>query len=99
MTLYRQLFIGTSIAFLVLLVLLESIYIANARFYMQEQLTSHAQDVATSLGMVLPPSLADRDLLRTEVTVNAVFDRGYYQSIVVLSTRGEKLIEKNLGSI
>ncbi len=96
MTLFRQLFIGTSLVFLVLLVLVESIYIANARFYMQEQLTSHAQDVATSLGMVLPPSLADKDLLRAEVTVNAVFDRGYYQSIVVLSARGEKLIEKNL---
>lgn len=96
MTLFRQLFIGTSIAFLVLLVLVESIYIANARFYMQEQLTSHAQDVATSLGMVLPPSLADKDLLRAEVTVNAVFDRGFYQSIIVFSSRGEKLIEKNL---
>jgi len=96
MTLFRQLFIGTSIAFLVLLVLVESIYIANARFYMQEQLTSHAQDVATSLGMVLPPSLADKDLLRAEVTVNAVFDRGFYQSIVVVSSRGETLIEKHL---
>ncbi len=96
MTLFRQLFIGTSIAFLVLLALVESIYIANARIYMQEQLTSHAQDVATSLGMVLPPSLADKDLLRAEVTVNAVFDRGFYQSIVVVSSRGEKLIEKNL---
>lgn len=96
MTLFKQLFIGTSIAFLVLLALVESIYIANARFYMQEQLTSHAQDVATSLGMVLPPSLADKDVLRAEITVNAVFDRGFYRSIVVVSTGGEKLIEKSL---
>lgn len=96
MTLFRQLFIGTSIVFLVLLALVESIYIANARFYMQEQLTSHAQDVATSLGLVLPPALADKDLLRAEITVNAVFDRGFYQSIVVVNAKGEKLIEKHL---
>lgn len=96
MTLFRQLFIGTSLVFLVLLVLVESIYIANARVYMQEQLSSHAQDVATSLGMVLPPSLADKDILRAEITVNAVFDRGFYSSIVVVSARGEKLIEKSL---
>ncbi|MDO8349643.1 MAG: EAL domain-containing protein [Gallionella sp.] len=98
MTLFRQLFIGTSIVFLVLLALVESIYIANARFYMQEQLTSHAQDVATSLGLVLPPSLAEKDILRAEITVNAVFDRGFYSSIVVVSAKGEKLIEKNLAA-
>lgn len=96
MTLFRQLFIGTSIAFLVLLGLVESIYIVNARLYMQEQLTSHAQDVATSLGLVLPPALAEKDVLLAEITVNAVFDRGFYQSIVVLNTKGEKLIEKTL---
>lgn len=96
MTLFRQLFIGTSIAFLVLLALVESIYIVNARQYMQQQLASHAQDTATSLGMVLPPALADKDVLRAEVTVNAVFDRGFYRSILVLNTRGEKLVEKTL---
>lgn len=96
MTLFRQLFIGTSIAFLVLLALVESIYIVNARVYMQEQLTSHAQDVATSLGLVLPPALADKDVLLAEITVNAVFDRGFYSSIVVVNAKGDKLIEKHL---
>ena len=96
MTLFRQLFIGTSIAFLVLLALVESIYLVNARMYMQEQLASHAQDTATSLGLVLPAALADKDVLLAEVTVNAVFDRGFYRSIVVVNTKGEKLIEKNL---
>lgn len=96
MTLFKQLFIGTSIAFLVLLALVESVYLVNARVYMQEQLASHAQDTATSLGLVLPPALAEKDVLRAEITVNAVFDRGFYSSIVVVNTGGEKLIEKNL---
>lgn len=96
MTLFRQLFIGTSIAFLVLLGLVESIYISNARMYMQEQLTSHAQDVATSLGMVLPAPIAEQDVLRTEMNVNVVFDRGFYRSIVVVDNKGVKLVEKTL---
>lgn len=96
MTLFRQLFIGTSVVFLVLMALVEGVYITNARYYLQEQLASHAQDVATSLGMVLPISLAEKDMVRADVTVGAVFDRGYYQSIVVVSARGEKLIEKSL---
>jgi len=95
-TLYRQLFFGTSFAFLILLALVESVYIVNARVYMQEQLASHAQDTATSLGMVLPPALADNDLIRAEVTVNAVFDRGFYRSIVVLDVHGQKVLEKQL---
>ncbi|MFA6061791.1 MAG: EAL domain-containing protein [Gallionella sp.] len=99
MTLFRQLFIGTSIAFLLLLALVESIYISNARVYMQEQLTSHAQDVATSLGLVLPGPLANQDVLLAEITVNAVFDRGFYRSVVVLNTRGERLIEKSLAPV
>lgn len=96
MTLFRQLFIGTSVVFLILMALVEGVYITNARFYLQEQLTSHAQDVATSLGMVLPSALADNDLVRADITVNAVFDRGYYQSVVVVNTKGERLIEKTL---
>lgn len=96
MTLFRQLFLGTSIAFFLVLGAIEGIYVLNAHKYLQEQLSSHAQDAATSLGMVLPVSLADNDLVRVEVTVNAVFDRGYYQSIRVLNTKGETLLLKTL---
>ena len=96
MTLFRQLFIGTSLVFLIMLGLVESIYIVNARQYLQEQLASNAQDIATSLGLVLPGALANHDVLLAEITVNAVFDRGFYQSIVVLDTKGEKLIDKQL---
>lgn len=96
MTLFRQLFIGTSIAFLVVLAAMEGVYIRNASLYLQESLVSHSQDAATSLGMVLPVAMADGDLVRTELTVNAVFDRGFYQSIRVLNTKGETLLLKTL---
>ncbi|MDX8379268.1 MAG: EAL domain-containing protein [Gallionella sp.] len=96
MTLFKQLFIGTSLAFLVLLAMVESVNVVNARLYMQAQLASHAQDTATSLGLVLPDALAAKDILRAELTVNAIFDRGYYRSIVVVNTEGKTLIDKNL---
>ncbi len=96
MTLFKQLFVGTSVAFLLVLGAMEAIYIKNAHLYLREQLGSHAQDAATSLGIVLPLSLADNDLVRAEVTVNAVFDRGYFQSIRVVNTRGEILLLKTL---
>jgi diguanylate cyclase (GGDEF)-like protein len=96
MTLFKQLFIGTSIAFLLIVAATETIYIQNAHKYLQEQLASHAQDASTSLGMVLPASMAEGDLVRAELTVNAMFDRGYYQSIRVLNVQGETLILKTL---
>lgn len=96
MTLFKQLFLGTSIAFLVVLAATEGIYVKNAHKYLQEQLVSHSQDAATSLGMVLPATMADGDLIRAEVTVNAMFDRGFYQSIRVVDTKGETLLLKTL---
>jgi len=96
MTLFKQLFVGTSIAFLLIVAATETIYIRNAHKYLQEQLSSHAQDASTSLGLVLPASMAEGDLVRAEVTVNAMFDRGYYQSIRVLNVQGETLILKTL---
>lgn len=96
MTLFKQLFLGTSIAFLAVLGAMEGVYIKNAHKYLQEQLVSHSQDAATSLGLVLPTAMADGDLIRAEVTVNAMFDRGYYQSICLVDVRGETLLLKSL---
>lgn len=96
MTLFKQLFLGTSIAFLVILGATEAIYIRNAHKYLQEQLASHAQDAATSMGMVLTTVMAENDVVRAEVTVNALFDRGYYQSIRVVNIHGETVVLKTL---
>jgi EAL domain-containing protein (putative c-di-GMP-specific phosphodiesterase class I)/GGDEF domain-containing protein len=96
MTLFKQLFLGASLAFLVVLMATEGVYIKNAHHYLQEQLASHSQNAATSLGMALPASLDAGDLVRAEVTTDAVFDRGYYQSIRILNAKGETLVLKIL---
>ncbi len=96
MTLFKQLFWGASIVFFLVLAATEAIYIHNAHKYLQEQLASHAQDAATSLGLVLPAALAENDLILAEVTVKAMFDRGYYQSIRIRNLGGETVVLKTL---
>jgi len=98
MTLFKQLFIGVSLGFLFLLAGIESIYVDNARTYLQDQLTSHSQDAATWLSMALSSSMADGDVVRAETTVRAIFDRGYYQSIRVINSRGDTVVNKLLST-
>ena len=98
MTLFKQLFIGVSFGFLLLLAGIELIYVNNAKTYLQDQLASHSQDAATSLSMAVSSALADGDVIRTETIVSAVFDRGYYQSIRIITTRGETVVYKSLSA-
>ena len=98
MTLFRQLFLGASLLFLLVLAGVEAIYLSNARVYLQQQLESHSQDAATSLALWLATvePLDDRALIET--AVNTSFDRGYYESIRVVSVSGETLVHKQLAA-
>jgi len=96
-SLRQQLLAGISIGFLVLLVGIETIHISAARRIMQEQLDSHAQDAATSLGLSLGALLLTRnDMALAETVINPVFDRGYYQRIELVSLDGRILLVKDL---
>lgn len=97
MSLFQRIFVLVSLLFLLLLGSLEASYVARSRQYLQEQLTSHAQDVATSLGMVLPLSMkGSANPMRLETTVDAVFERGYYSAIRVVSTDGRTVLLRQL---
>jgi len=65
------------------------------REYVNEQLATHAQDTATSLGLSITPYLGDESgLIVAETMVNAIFDRGFYQYITITDMEGNLLIEK-----
>ncbi len=97
MSLFQRIFILVSLLFLLLLGSLEASYVVRSRQYLQEQLTSHAQDVATSLGMVLPLSMkGNGNPLRLETTVDAVFERGYYSAIRIVSVDGRTVLLRQL---
>lgn len=96
MTLYRQLLIFTLLLFLILFAGSWFAKLQSTRSFLMEQLESHAQDTATSLGLSLSPYMADRDIPTAETMINAVFDRGYYRIIRVDDLRQNQLIQRQL---
>lgn len=98
MTLYKQLFIGVSLLFFVLLAGVEAIYLANSRTQLQDQLSSQAQDAATALALRLALLGDLTDLVLVETMLNPVFDRGYFREISVVSADGRTLVRKVLPS-
>jgi len=98
-SLRQQLLVGVSLAFLLLLAGIQTVHLIAARRIMQEQLESHAQDAATSLGLSLGALLTRGDLALAETVINPVFDRGYYQRIELVSIEGRVLLAKELPAI
>lgn len=98
MTLFRQLFLGISLLFFVLLTGIEAIYLASSRAELQDQLASQAQDAATSIALRLATLKTLEDRLLVETLVGPVFDRGYFQEIVVLDEGGKPVVHKILGA-
>ncbi|MEW5893963.1 MAG: EAL domain-containing protein [Pseudomonadota bacterium] len=96
MTLRRQLFIGLSIIFLILCASLLLVTVHTTRDYLEQQLASHAQDTATALSRLLADAMAKEDRVLAETQIAAVFDRGYFQQIAVLSTGGARLVGREL---
>ena len=94
MTLYRQLlFFVLGLLF----ILFAGTWLAglqSTRTFLQEQLHSHAQDTATSLGLSLSTHFAHQDRAAMEAMINAIFDRGYYRVIRLDDLSGHTLIER-----
>ncbi|EAR61700.1 EAL domain-containing protein [Neptuniibacter caesariensis] len=67
----------------------------SSRSVLQDQLESHAQDSATHLGLYLAPYMAENDSATVETAVNAIFDSGFYQRILVTNADGAAIFEKN----
>lgn len=96
MTLARQLFLIILALFVLLFVGTLAITINNTRNYLDEQLHSHAEDTATSLGLSLKPALEADDVPLVETMVNAIFDPGYYREITIHNPDGNVLLEREL---
>ncbi|PRO68730.1 EAL domain-containing protein [Alteromonas gracilis] len=89
--------LSTSLLVFLILVFAGSfvINVKLTREYVNEQLATHAQDTATSLGLSITPYLSeDNGIAIAETMVNAIFDRGFYQYITITDMEGNLLIEK-----
>lgn len=67
----------------------------TTRQFLQQQLASHAQDTATSLGLTLSHVADPNDIATMETIINAVFDRGYYLEIRLDDMAGKPLYRRN----
>ena len=98
MTLYRQLVIFTLFLFLLLFAGTWFAKLKSTRSFLTDQLESHAQDTATSLGLSISQHIVEfeEDLPAIESMINAVFDRGYYRVVRFVDTNQNVLIERVL---
>ncbi|MBC8318344.1 MAG: EAL domain-containing protein [Desulfobulbaceae bacterium] len=97
MTLYRQLVIFTLILFALLFSGTWLAKLESTRSFLLDQLASHAQDTATSLGVSISQHFQEDDMSAVETLVNAVFDRGYYMDIIIKDTDQNILLKQSLG--
>lgn len=98
MSLKNQFLIGILIAVFAVFAMLFVGMGVRLQHYFQGQLSSHAQDTATSLAVAVNSALRQQDTTLLETTVQAVFDSGYYKRVAVLDAAGKKIIEKELSS-
>ncbi|MFO6423776.1 EAL domain-containing protein [Motilimonas sp. KMU-193] len=68
--------------------------IQESQNYLEEQLNSHSQDAATSLGLSLSNIIGLDDVAMIETTVNSIFDSGYYRSIKLYRIDGTPIVER-----
>lgn len=96
MSLKKQLLLGMlTILTLIFIGLFLSQMTATQRF-VEQQLDTHAQDTATSLGLAIAPALQGMpDIATIDTMVNAIFDRGYYQSITLLNLQDNIIIHRS----
>jgi diguanylate cyclase (GGDEF)-like protein len=96
MTLYRQLVIFTLVLFIILFTGTWLAKLESTRSFLVNQLESHAQDTATSLGVSISQYSEENDLPVIESMINAVFDGGYYRTVRYTNTADNVLIDRAL---
>ncbi|MFK5984059.1 MAG: EAL domain-containing protein [Pseudomonadota bacterium] len=95
MTLFKQILILICLIFITLFASTFIVSTENIRDYLNEQLSSHAQDAATSLGIALTAEIRDNDIASLEVYTNAMFDSGYYKKILITDLDEKELFSKD----
>jgi diguanylate cyclase (GGDEF)-like protein len=95
MTLRRQLFLSLTLLFITLLAASMAMSLYNARRHLNDQMTVHAQDTATSLGFSMSNAAAEGQTVLMESMIDVIFDRGYYHSITYRNIQGEMVVNRN----
>lgn len=96
MSLYKQLLIG--ICLFATVVFCGNFYVAleSSRDQFHNQLSAHAQDTATALGVSLTANIDDPTM--TDLLVNSIFDSGYFYRIRVVDLKTHKVLTERHGT-
>lgn len=91
MSLNKQMIIFVVSILLLILIGTFGLNFYQTKSYLENQLESHAQDTATSLGLSLSSVADPEESSSMETMVNAVFDRGSYAHIALINTEGKPI--------
>lgn len=91
MTLFRQIALLVSTVYLVLLGAVAWTDFRQSSHFLQGQMQSTANDLATNLGITIANAVAENDLAAIDTLFNSVFDSGYYTRIALVAAGGEVL--------
>ncbi len=94
MTLLRQLIIVIVTLFTLLFAGSVLINVSNTRSYLNNQLRSISQDMATSLGLSLSPHMANNETVIVESMISAVSDSGYYREVILSDMQGKAIVKR-----
>ena len=94
MTLFKQVALVVSLVFLLIIVTITVGDFRRSGSFLEGQLQTSAQDMATTLGIAISNSSSLDDVAAYETLFNAVFDSGYYSSIELVAPDGEIIHKK-----
>ena len=95
MTLFKQIALLVSLAFLLLASTILVNDFGRTGQFLQGQLQTSARDMATTLGIAISNIPEGDDRASLEVLFNSVFDSGYYSKIELISVEGSVIHEKS----
>ncbi|WP_086930954.1 bifunctional diguanylate cyclase/phosphodiesterase [Agarilytica rhodophyticola] len=94
MSLFRKLILSITLLMLILLAGNATVSIFNTRQYLGEQLTVHAEDTATSLGLTISHAAQQKDIAQVTSMIDVIFDRGFYQTILYQGLDGKAIVTR-----
>lgn len=95
MTLFKQIALLVTLIFLLIVATTTIGDFRRSGAFIEGQLQTSAQDMATTLGIAISNSAAASDLATYETLFNAVFDSGYYSSIELVDPDGKIIHRKD----
>lgn len=95
MSLFKQMAIMLSLFLGVILISVMVLNFKTANEFIQNQLYSDAKNTAHSLGLSLSKVVDSNDISSMETMINAIYDSGYYERIVLKDLDGKVLYERH----